>query len=75
MRHRYQRHEKLGISENGRRCISALLVPVMKPGHKNSVPIKTASTKSAMPKRFQARNVLPSGNRRPPLRAQPPTAP
>src|SRR6266567_415678 len=51
-----------GINANGRRCISAVFVPVVNPGQRYSMPRRTASTKSAMPKRFQTRNVLPKRN-------------
>src|SRR6266581_1659560 len=54
--------KKEGINANGRRCISAVFVPAVNPGQRYSMPRRTASTKSAMPKRFQTRNVLPKRN-------------
>src|SRR6266571_6738128 len=50
--------KKEGINANGRRCISAVFVPAVNPGQRYSVPRRTASTKSAIPKRFQVRNVV-----------------
>ncbi len=45
---------------------SISLAPVVKPGQRYCVPRKTASMKSAIPKRFQIRNVLPKRNPWPP---------